>query len=476
MADRAWPLLVVSSAKQSETLAYQRQWAQETARDKGWVLERIGDFEDVSSGKSGPRKLVRKLVSAIEALAPAQRPQWVLMIRLDRVGRGSIVESQVILHGLKDLGVRVWTRDGGEERLDSAMEQLIAAAKLAVSTHENEVRADKASNTYARKRREGKAVGNQRPYGLRIDEQGFDVADEPLAQVVREAFRLRVAGYGYVLIARKLQAIAPPRVFKNGTVRVVRWTPSRVLRLLTNRSYVGPILDEVTFAQAQRMKPIGARTRKHPWPLGAVIRCYCGRAMIGWNCGPKGYRRRYYGCGATWEHGKHRLVDAVEIEAQFERLLQRISANPNLVHAQKASTSPAMLERALREAQNAATQTQREKEQVWNLHARGLVRDEDVQARLDALSERERLEQERIAQIGVDLSILRARKEQEADIRASLEKAAKTWRNASVDDQRAIARAVAAYAGGLVVEADGALNARPIDDPQRQRKRRANEV
>lgn len=475
MADSAWAVLVVSSERQAETLPYQRAWAQEAAAEKGWRLTRT--FEDVSSGKAGPRKLVRRMLTELESLEAAQRPQWVMMIRLDRVGRGSIIESQMVLHELKNLGVAVWTRDGGEERLDSAMQQLIAAAKLAVSTHENEVRSDKARSTYARKRKEGKAVGNQRPYGLRINAQRVDEADEPLAEVVREAFKMRIAGYGYNAIARKLGTIAPPRVFKNGTVRVVRWTPSRIKRLLENRAYIGPILDEVTFAQAQRVTAPRTRARKHPWPLAGAIRCYCGRAMIGWNCGPTGYRKRYYGCNALWLHGKHRLILASDLEAQFVALLEKISAKPATIHAhRKAPTSPAMLERALREAHAAASQVQREREQVWSLHAKGLVRDEDVQARLDSLTTREAEQQERIAQIAADLSVLRASKARESDVQAALLKAAQTYRNASVDDQRAIARALATYTGGLVVEENGRLRARPIDDPQRQRKRRANEV
>lgn len=451
----------------------------ETAAEKGWRLERVGKdyYEDVSSGKRGPRTLVRKLLADLTALEPAQRPQWIMMIRMDRVGRGSIFESGILLDDLKSMGIRVWTRDGGEEHLDSAMQQLIAAAKLAVAAHDNEIRADKARTTYARKRKEGKAVGNQRPYGLRVNPEGYDEADEPLAGVVREAFKLRIAGYGYNSIARKLETLAPPRHFKNGTIRIVRWTPSRIKRLLENRAYVGPILDEVTFAQAQRMTPGLPRTRKHPWPLGGVIRCYCGRAMIGWNCGPKGYRKRYYGCNALWLHGKHRLLLASDLEAQFIALLDHLSAKPDLMRTHRqASTSPAMLERALREAHTAANQTQREKEQVWNLHAKGLVRDEDVQARLDALATRERDEHERIANIASELSLLRASTARETDVRAALAKAAQTYREASVDDQRAIARALARYTGGLVIEEDGRLAARPIDDPQRQRKRRAGEV
>jgi DNA invertase Pin-like site-specific DNA recombinase len=124
----AWALLTVSSEPQIGTLKHQRAWAVGAAENKGWQLTRI--MEGVASGKEGPRAIARELLLEIRATPAEARPEHVLMIRLDRVGRGSIVDSQIFVRDLLALGARVYTRDAGEIRLDSAMDELIAAVQM----------------------------------------------------------------------------------------------------------------------------------------------------------------------------------------------------------------------------------------------------------------------------------------------------------------------------------------------------------
>ncbi len=252
MKPKAWALLVVSSEGQAETLEHQHAWATATAKEHGWTLAHV--IEGVSSGKAGPRKLVQQLLSDMRALSPDRRPQWLLLLRLDRIGRGSAVEGQLVLQTLLDLGVRVWTRDGGEERIDSAMDELRAFVKLTVGRHENDVRREKAVNVYKRKRAAGLAVGNQRAYGLKVGKDGRDVADGERADAVRLAFTLRAQGLGYQRIGARLGETAPPREYKNGNERHIRWTPTRVQRLLQNRNYIGPVVSEAEFFAAQRVR------------------------------------------------------------------------------------------------------------------------------------------------------------------------------------------------------------------------------
>ena len=66
----AWTLLVVSSERQSDTLQYQRAWADGICSDKAWELTRC--VEGVASGKDGPRRLSRDLVLQVRA-APSRR-------------------------------------------------------------------------------------------------------------------------------------------------------------------------------------------------------------------------------------------------------------------------------------------------------------------------------------------------------------------------------------------------------------------
>jgi DNA invertase Pin-like site-specific DNA recombinase len=206
-------LLVVSSDLQAETLRHQRAWAVECARAHGWQITRT--FEDVSSGRIGVRAPAKSLLSEIKSLDVKDRPRYVLMIRLDRLGRGDAIASQIYVRELRSLGVRVWTRDQGEVHLDTAMEQMAVGMQAFFAQHENEVRSDKAKAVYKRKRESGEAVGNQRAYGLKLDGHR-DVPDEPRAQVVARAITALGSPYRFSLrrryseMATNEKSVGPP--------------------------------------------------------------------------------------------------------------------------------------------------------------------------------------------------------------------------------------------------------------------------
>jgi DNA invertase Pin-like site-specific DNA recombinase len=187
----AWLLATVSAELQVETLPYQQAWGTDVARSNGWTIMRT--FSGVGTGKHGPRRLVRELLAALRA--EAEPPQWLLMVRLDRIGRDAL-ECQIALRDIHALGVRVWTREGGEEKGDTAMERFVSTVRLYLAEQENEVRRDKALAVYKRKRAAGQAIGNKRPYGLTFGPDGRYAVDDERARVVREIFRLRLAGHG----------------------------------------------------------------------------------------------------------------------------------------------------------------------------------------------------------------------------------------------------------------------------------------
>jgi DNA invertase Pin-like site-specific DNA recombinase len=476
--ERVWALLAVSSEQQADTLAHQRAWAEETASTHGWTLSHA--LEGVGTGKDGPRKLVTRLLAEIRALEPEARPKRLLMIRADRLGRGSIVESQIVLRDLRQLGVSIYTRDQGEVKLDSAMDELISAATLAVARHENEVKREKMLAVYQRKRAAGQRIGNRLPYGV-IDKAGKDAPDGKRASVVRTAFQMRLGGNGYHTIAKKLSAIAPPQVFKNGRELIIRWTPTRIARLLTNRGYVGTVVDEATFAMAQRIGEslvIAERDRdkrrRYPWPLSGSLRCYCGRSMTGMACGDPDRRIRYYACRASWNHTTtHRLVRADDLEKQFVAILRRLRASPELVlqYRKKASpSSPRLLERALTEATKRLAEVDRKRDAAWELHVAGKVRSEDVQERLDALSVQRDEIRALIGSVRDQLAIARSASTKNTDADALFRSAATLFMSASEAQQRRIARAVTLALGGLCVEKDGRLAIRLVTDPDAQRK------
>jgi DNA invertase Pin-like site-specific DNA recombinase len=463
----AWALLAVSTEHQIETLAYQRIWAEETAKSKGWRLSRV--TEGVSSGRLGPRRIVRDLLADLRALDTEARPRFLLMIRADRLGRGSVIESQIVLRDLLDLGVSVVTRDQGILKLDSAMDELISAATLAVARHENEVRSEKSLAVYRRKRAAGVRVGNRLPYGLKY-EDGKVVADPERAPIVREAFKMRLAGLGYTLIGKQLRAIAPPATYQSsGSEHSISWVPSRVKTMLENRSYVPLIVDEATFAKAGRVAALltasdrsGDARRRYPWPLAGAVRCFCGRMLIGSACGNQRRRHRYYSCRIHAHHGGHiKLFPSGEIEDQFVALLGRLRASPELVERYRrravAPTSPKILERSLRELKTKLAEIERRRDAAWELHIAGKVKAEDVQDRLDKLSVQRDEAQSQLAAVRDQIAVASAVAKGQQDAEALVRRAAQIFKRANVSEQNAIARAVSVELGGLHVDADGKL-------------------
>jgi hypothetical protein len=389
------------------------------------------------------------------------------MIRADRLGRGSIVESQIILRDLLELGVGVFTRDQGEVKLDSAMDELISAATLAVARHENEVRREKSLAVYRRKRAAGERIGSKAPYGLHR-KNGKDSPDRERAPIVREAFKLRLEGKGYDRIARRLSAVALPHQYLNGNSRVVHWTTTRVRLLLTNSAYVGPIIDEATFARAQRVAGMltndrsGDGRRRYPWPLAGSVRCLCGRVLLGMACGTEPWRYRYYVCKARWNHDeKLRLTRADSLEDQFVKLLSRLRASPKLVerYRRRAATpiAPRILERSVRELKTKVADVAHRRDAAWELHVSGGVRAEDVQERLDTLAEQREDLQGRLAGAQEQLAIANAASNRERDVEALLRRASQIFSKANVEEQNQIARALSVELGGLTVDSDGKL-------------------
>jgi len=471
--ESVWAYLVVSSLPQAPTLADQRAWAEGEAKSKGWKLTRV--LDGVASGKAGPRSVMRKLLAELRALPEAARPAFVLLTRLDRVARGPIVETQLVVHDLHELGVRVWERDTGELRVETALEQLMVAIKATVAAQENEVRSDKRRAVVKRKREAGLPVSPQRPYGLQLDlVTKRDVPREPAAAAVREAFQMRLESIGYHAIGRRMFATAPPHEFKNGRVSKIRWSTTMVSRMLSNRAYIAAgVVDELTFERAQRIKLSRQahwppRPARHPWPLSGALRCWCGRAMTASTGGKNPRNRvRYYQCRNSAAHVdfKFRRARADDVETQFVELLERLAAHPGLVTRYRArvrSDSPAMIERAAKTVAKRLEELRRLREAAWSMHERGTIREENLRERFDALdAERDELEVA-AARLASERILLAGAAAEVRDAEASVAKAATRYRRGSVEQRRQIAIAVAKALGGLCVEANGKLVPRAV--------------
>ncbi|MDB5042236.1 MAG: hypothetical protein JWN27_2962 [Candidatus Eremiobacteraeota bacterium] len=477
----AWLLLVVSSEAQTESIDDYRRMAREDAAKNGWAIER--EFAGASSGKDGPRALLMQMTAELELTIAASRPAWVWMRRVDRVGRGRIAESTLAMHRIADLGVRIWDHDAGEVKLDTAANQLIASFRSGMAAMENEVRRGKAVAVYAKRRAAGAVIGNKMPYGLALGPDRKYIVQEPQAEAVRAAFRMAAAGQGCVQIARELEKIAPPHRYANGRAHAVRWTDSRVSRMLRARAYVGPVIDELTFLRAERARAAvthASSGRRWTWPLATSLRCFCGRSMSGIASGPEGRRIRYYYCRARWNHdGRLRMVRAESLEEQFLALLRKYGASPALVERKRRAaepTSPKMLERSLTTTRARLATVERKRASVLDLYTDGKVRAEDVQGRLDAYSAERAELAERITELEAQRALLADGKRAAVDASDLFRESAEIFADVDEAAQRAMARGFAIAFGGLCADEDGRLVPRRVEDRAPQRRRRAGEI
>lgn len=450
MTETAWLYAVVSSSLQADTLADQESWARRACAANGWSLERV--FSATATGKRGVRKLLVQLVAELKAVPRAERPTRVLMLRLDRIGRGSIVESQVALREIHQLGSIVHTRDGGDQRLDGAMDELIAAAKFAVASFENDVRREKSLAFHARKRAAGEWA-TAAAYGFVLVDKRL-APYEPEAAIVRELFERRLAGLGYQRLAMHVADIAPGKMRPNGERRTIRWSSSTVASLLKNRVYRGRIVSDAVWdaAASMRGRVVDRPAPRWPWPLRGAIRCTCGAQLFGEASGRESRRTRYYVCRQIQRHRNPRYPhhNAQRLEAQFFMLLEQLEASPELAaaHAPRPADTERLAQRSAALARERSA-LERRRSRAWELAEDGSIAAADLAARLDEIGR----ESDRIAAAAVqaerELGDAQSRAHAASKAADVLRGAPLLWSLMPTDGRRRVARAVAAYIGGL---------------------------
>ena len=161
-------------------------------------------------------------MDALRNIPRAKRPARILMIRLDRLGRGDGLDAMAALAEIRKLGVTIHTRQDGDVTLARASDALSPMFKIITGAFENEARSDKARAVFARKRAAGIVAGNKAPYGLEIV-SGRHTFLKSHAKVIRTAFKMRASDVGFHSIAIYMTESAPPQKFKNGNEKTIHW-------------------------------------------------------------------------------------------------------------------------------------------------------------------------------------------------------------------------------------------------------------
>ncbi len=327
--ETAWAYAAVSSGRQEDTLADQLAWARAAALERGWTISR--EFHGVASGRDGVRRTLTALIAELRALPRAARPARILMIRIDRLGRGDGLDAIAALADIRKLGVTIFTREDGDVAITRATDALVPALRSITAALENEARSDKSRAMHARKRAAGEPVGIT-PYGFTLIEKRRQPF-EPEAAFVREIFDLRSRGWSMGRISAHARRHAPPKRRKDGSAVAMGWATSSIIALVKNTAYRGSIVDPELFDAVQGpRKAIMSKDARNPWPLRGAVRCICGLRITGRVSGgtPKTPKTRYYVCADAAAHEGYPGHRADRVEAQFADLLGRLAAPDGL--------------------------------------------------------------------------------------------------------------------------------------------------
>jgi ribosomal protein L34E len=459
----AWLLAVVSDVGQSETLPDQKSWAEASAAREGWTIER--EFSKAgSSGKAGVRALVDQMVAALGSTPEAKRPERILMIRLDRLGRGTGLDSMAALSDIYRLGTIVHTRQDGDVKLSRAADTIVPMFRTLIAGLENETRIDKAKATYERRRKARetdplRAIQSKGPYGTRF-ENGYLVAQEPEAGAIRLMFSFRLQGYGSHVIGNKMAEVAPPLVQKNGTVRKCQWRSDLVSKLLKNRAYVDAgIVTETDWLRAQQLKSTkgGRIARKYEWPLAGALRCECGTSLQGMtNTRQKLF---YYACSdRSRVHGKYVCHRREKVEQAFWSVLWTLNKTPIFPESPEADReNRKLLVARLSTLRAETTKIAASRENIFAAFDEGHIKSSALQGRLDSLDQKAQKATAEAAETEAKLEALKAQEFSAEEARGAIKTAASRWRKADCDDRKALAKLVARLFGGLTVKLDGTL-------------------
>ena len=449
----AWAFLVVSSSssEQLETLPHQRAWCDSAAAANGWEITR--EFRDSCTGKKGVRRLFNRLLTELRATPRPLRPQRILMIRRDRIGRGSIASTLQAQHELKDLGCIIHTRDGGDQSLDGVGE-LNAAMTAYIAGEENRVRSDKSRAFNARKKAAGEATGMP-PYGFTVVDKRL-VPYEPEAAIIREMFKRRATGWGVHRLSEYATQNAPAKILISGKRRKLRWSEATVSRMVKNRVYRGTIVDENTWDAATSIK-VETRERRgrcstYDFPLRGAVRCTCGLMLTVVNSGPMKYRIRYYICKAKNRHGCYPHHRAENLERQFLDLLARIELSPELLEAYRGRVDPDRLaalrhQRGGLENERASLGVRRTR--AWEAYEDRLAPGEDLKLRLEQIKADDERLQRTIAAIDAEIVALSQEQGARDSLSGLLDGIRERWPRFRPEHQRDIAKAVSACIGGF---------------------------
>lgn len=293
--------------KKEADIPMQKKRCRRFCEEHGWTIVCELQEEGVSGHKV--RAENRDKIRVIKEYAQKQLFDILLVYMFDRIGRIAD-ETPFVVEWLIRHGIRVWSAEEGEQRIESHADKLMNYIRYWQADGESEKTSIRTANSMGILTEEGCFTGGACAYGYKLVKTGrtnkrkqevHDLAIcEEEACVVRKIFRHAAEeGYGAQRIANRLNAEG----IKNRSGK--NWHPSSIQAMLRNILYIGilrsgnsrskqqehlQIIDDKSFEAVQRMLTARARinedkrtvplnTRGNSLLAGNIFCGHCGARL-----------------------------------------------------------------------------------------------------------------------------------------------------------------------------------------------------
>ena len=233
--------------QESESIVNQRSLLLQYVRENNYNLVDIY-VDDGYSGTNFERPGFKRLIRDIEE----KKINVVLTKDMSRLGRdyietGNLLEKYFPEHNVRYIAVT----DNIDTFLDSSNNEIAPFKAIMNDMYAKDI-SKKIKASLKAKRKEGKFVGCRPSFGYRVDPEDKNhlVVDEEQALVVERIFKMALEGLSFYKIALKLteEGVRTPASYydfkwrSNYNVNYARWHPKTVSDILTNRVYVGDLV------------------------------------------------------------------------------------------------------------------------------------------------------------------------------------------------------------------------------------------
>ena len=234
---------------ESQSISNQRIFLTQYCQANGFTVAECY-IDDGYTGTNFNRPGFQRLLRDIER----GKIKTVITKDLSRLGRDYIETGNFIENIFPFLNIRfVAVTDGFDTKDGNGMQSTVASIKNLVNDVYAKDISRKIISSFRTKQKNGEYIGLVAPYGYlkSIENKNQFVVDEETAPVVRKIFCFYAEGKGLDTIARLLdkEAIDCPRkyrhrigVTKSERYRDSRWGRSAVKTILTNRAYIGDMV------------------------------------------------------------------------------------------------------------------------------------------------------------------------------------------------------------------------------------------